>query len=52
MKGLDPGMVDSAEDVFVANMVRGKTSVSLMNSYDKMDGGIFAFMNFGDRELF
>jgi len=51
MKGLDPGMVDSAEDVFVANMVRGKASVSLMNSYDKMEGGLFAFMNFGDHNF-
>ncbi|MCF8380630.1 MAG: TonB-dependent receptor [Bacteroidales bacterium] len=51
MKGLDPGMVDSTEDVFVANMVRGKTSLSLMNKFDKMEGGAFAFMNFGDHNF-
>ncbi|MCK4921400.1 MAG: TonB-dependent receptor [Bacteroidales bacterium] len=51
MKGLDPGMVDSADELFVANMIRGKTSVSLMNSYEKIEGGVFAFMNFGDHDF-
>ncbi len=51
MKGLDPGMIDSASETFVANMIRGKTSISLMNSYDKMEGGVFAFLNFGDHDF-
>ena len=51
MKGMDPGMIDSASETFVANMIRGKTSFSLMNSYEKMEGGIFAFINFGDHDF-
>lgn len=51
MKSLDPGMKDSASEVFVADMVRGKASVALSNKFDKMEGSLFAFMNFGEHDF-
>lgn len=51
MKSLDPGREGENVDVFVANMVRGKTSISLSNRYKRTEGALFAFYNYGDHDF-
>ncbi|MBE0652310.1 MAG: TonB-dependent receptor, partial [Bacteroidales bacterium] len=51
MNSLDPGREMDAVDVFQASMVRGKTSVSLLNNFEKLDGGILAYYNFGEHDF-
>ncbi len=48
---VDPGRDFAAEEPFEADIVRGKTSLSIKNHYDKLQGGLTAFYNFGDHEL-
>ncbi len=50
---LDPGTTFNEDEVnsFEANMVRGKTSISLKNTFDKVEGGMFAYYNFGDHNF-
>jgi len=47
-QSIDPGMVDVASSPFTADMTRGKTSFSITNKYDKLEGGLIGFYNYGD----
>lgn len=49
---VDPGadFVTDAEP-FVSDIIRGKTSFSVKNDYERIKGGLVAFLNFGDHEL-
>ena len=51
---VDPGSIyaespDSA--YFIADILRGKVSVSVSNNYDKVEGGLFAYYNYGDHDF-
>lgn len=50
-RSIDPGSEFEAVNAFIADMTRGKTSVSLRNTYNKFEGGVFAFMNYGDHSF-
>jgi iron complex outermembrane recepter protein len=47
----DPGRVDEVVNTFVADMTRGKASVSFSNKYEKFEGGVFLYYNFGDHDF-
>ncbi len=49
---VDPGSVYAEEPViFTANMLRGKTSVSLTDKYKNAEGGLFLYYNYGDHNF-
>jgi len=47
----DPGREDLSVNAFQADMIRGKASLSLSNIFDKMEGGVFLYYNFGDHDF-
>ena len=47
----DPGRIGESSQVFKADMFRGKASVSLVNKYNKIEGGLFAYYNYGDHDF-
>jgi outer membrane cobalamin receptor len=48
---LDPGRVNEDVNTFVADMTRGKASVSLNNKFETFEGGLFLYYNFGDHDF-
>ncbi|MDR1417420.1 MAG: TonB-dependent receptor [Prevotellaceae bacterium] len=50
-KSHDPGAVDDPITDHIADVIRGMASVTLQNTYDKADGALKVFYNFGDHEI-
>lgn len=50
-RSYDPGREGELSPVFMADMLRGKASVSLLNKYDKVEGGLLAYYNYGDHSF-
>lgn len=51
MKSSDPGREMDQAEPFIADMIRGKASFALDNSFKKIEGSLFAYYNFGDHDF-
>lgn len=47
----DPGPEGSTARKFTADILRGKASVSIKNTFDALEGGLAAFYNYGEHTL-
>ncbi len=48
----DPGSTEILNSqTFHVDAIRGKTSIKIQNNYDKLEGGLIAFYNFGRHDL-
>ena len=50
LKNSDPGM-DFLPSTFKADITRGKTSFAIKNKFERLEGGIYSFYNFGEHVL-
>jgi iron complex outermembrane receptor protein len=50
-KSHDPGMVDEPITDHIADVLRGMASITLQNSYEKFNGALKLFYNFGDHKI-
>jgi iron complex outermembrane receptor protein len=50
-RSIDPGRTDQTVNAFIADMTRGKASLSIRNKYAKFEGGLFGFFNYGDHSF-
>ncbi len=48
---VDPGRDFDASDAFRAEILRGKTSLTIKNKFNNVDGGLYLYYNFGEHEL-
>jgi iron complex outermembrane receptor protein len=54
---IDPGPVNTQDTTYKTNphyadILRGRASISLQNSFEKADGGLILYYNFGDHEIY